>query len=66
VITHEDDQYKVTWKIANKTLYGSGTLKGNVLTINWDGDVVTYFIQRDGRLQGIWAGGEGTETLTPP
>ena len=65
VITHEDGRYEVTWRIADKqTFCGSGTLKGNVLTINWSGGLVTYVVQKDGTLQGSWAGGEGTETLT--
>jgi hypothetical protein len=66
VIRRENAVYYITWKIGKQALYGSGTLNKNILNIRWgSGDLVSYVVQTNGILQGSWANGQGTETLTP-
>jgi hypothetical protein len=66
VIRRENAVYYITWKIGKQTLFGSGTLNKNILNIRWgSGDLVSYVVQTNGILQGSWANGQGTETLTP-
>ena len=64
-------RYTCKWSIDGEAMYGEGTLQGDRLRLNWGrdpsnlDDVVTYTISTDGILRGVWAGGQGTETLTP-
>ena len=64
-IRNENAMYYFIWTINSQTLYGSGTLNNNILNINWSGGLVSYVLQPNGVLQGSWANGQGTETLTP-
>lgn len=65
-IKHKGGHYEVMWRIGNnQVFYGAGSFSGNTLTINWDGGIVTYVIQQDGKLEGRWADGKATETLVP-
>ncbi|MGO9314284.1 MAG: protein kinase domain-containing protein [Syntrophobacteraceae bacterium] len=67
-ITQSDGKYSVRWKTADQTFTGTGTLSGNILTVNRQGPgavngVVVYGMGADGILKGTWAGGKGKETL---
>ena len=64
-IQSQGNAYKLTWKIGTQTFYGSGTLSGNILHVNWTGGLVTYTVTENGVLNGIWANGKGMETLIP-
>jgi len=58
--------YQVVWEIANDVFHGTGRREGDTLSVDWDaGDKVIYTVRRDGTLDGVWAGGQGSETLTP-
>jgi serine/threonine protein kinase/tetratricopeptide (TPR) repeat protein len=67
-ITQSDGKYSVTWKTAGQTFTGTGTLSGEILTINRRGPgavngIVVYGMGANGILKGTWAGGKGKETL---
>ena len=52
--------------MGNTSYRGSGTLTGNVLTVNWGSSTpVVYALAEDGSLTGLWDAGLGEETLTP-
>jgi hypothetical protein len=49
-----------------QSLHGRGTLVGNVLTVELGNSTPTiYALGPDGRLTGLWAGGEIQEILVP-
>jgi hypothetical protein len=65
-ITRRGMTWHFLWKVGRQTYRGQGTMRGGNLVVDWgQADPVIYRIQADGRLKGIWAGGKGTETLTP-
>jgi hypothetical protein len=54
------------WTVGSSNYSGAGTLEGNVLTVNWGSATpVVYAIGADRRLNGLWAAGNGQETLIP-
>ena len=58
--------FEVGWRIGSTTYRGTGTLDGNILTVNWGQPTpIVYALAADGSLRGLWAGGRGEETLTP-
>ena len=69
-IAQSEGRYSVTWKIADHTFTGAGTLSGNTLIITRkgakaDNDIVVYRMGANGMLNGIWASGKAKETLKP-
>ncbi|MHC1745281.1 MAG: tetratricopeptide repeat protein [Syntrophobacteraceae bacterium] len=69
-IKRSGDRYNVNWQIGSDAFTGTGTLVGDTLTVNWkDGGggagLVIYTMTTEGVLKGVWAGGKGSETLTP-
>jgi hypothetical protein len=65
-ITSEGSRYRMNWRIGSSSYQGTGTLNDNVLTVDWGSATpVVYAVSADGRLRGLWAGGNGEETLTP-
>lgn len=62
------DNVTVNWSLTSgETYVGHGSMKGNVLTIDWgDKYPVIYRLESGtGALRGTWANGRGTEDLTP-
>jgi len=49
------ETYSLVWEVGNTVTTGVGLREGNVLSGGWDCGVVTYRIQEDGRLEGVWA-----------
>ncbi len=69
-IKRSGDRYNVNWQIGSDAFAGTGTLVGDTLTVNWKSStggsgLVIYTMTTDGVLKGVWAGGKGSETLTP-
>ncbi len=70
VIAQSSGRYSITWKIANRTFTGTGTLSEKTLIINRkgpqaDNEMVVYRMGPDGLLNGIWGSGKAKETLKP-
>lgn len=73
-ITQKGDVYYLYWHVGN-TYGGLGIRDGNTLAVSWANanlgifGVVSYKIQPDGSLNGVWAiadsTGLGSELLTP-
>ena len=65
-IKQEEESYSVEWNIAGQRTVGSGQLDGETLTVDWgQEEPIIYQVQQEGSiLQGTWAGGQGSETLT--
>ena len=58
--------YQLDWRVGSSGYRGSGTLVGNLLTVDWGSSTpVIYALGPDGRLTGLWDAGRGEETLTP-
>jgi uncharacterized caspase-like protein len=58
--------YQLDWRVASSGYRGSGTLVGNLLTVDWGSSTpVIYALGPDGRLTGLWDAGRGEEILTP-
>jgi hypothetical protein len=56
----------IEWRVASKSYRGTGTLEGNVLTVDWGAATpVVYALAADGSLHGLWDNGRGEEILTP-
>jgi Caspase domain len=65
-IDDRGDRIAVEWRVASKSYRGTGTLDGNVLTVDWGAaNPVVYALASDGTLRGLWNGGDGEEVLTP-
>jgi len=65
-VAQDGDDFNVTWWIGKDTFEGSGHLAGKMLVIDWgDKTPVVYSFGEDGTLDGEWADGSATETLTP-
>jgi len=67
-ITHQGaSRYRFKWLIDNGDRFrGTGTLKGRTISVNWGQKYpVIYQVHDDGILEGSWANGSATETLTP-
>jgi uncharacterized caspase-like protein len=65
-LNQEKDDFKLTWWIGKDEFHGSGNYAGKMLVINWgDKTPVIYSFGDEGALDGEWADGSATETLTP-
>jgi len=65
-IEKDGDEYHVSWKVGGSAYEGTGTLEGNLLTVEWGSATpVVYALAGDGSLKGLWDAGLGEETLTP-
>lgn len=65
-ISQAGQGYRVDWVVGQSTYQGIGVLEGNVLTVDWGSDTpVVYALGPDGTLSGLWAAGNGEETLAP-
>lgn len=65
-IEEDGDDFKLTWWIGKDVFHGSGHFAGKMLVINWgDKTPVTYSFGDEGELDGEWADGSASETLTP-
>ena len=59
-------RYRMEWTVGSSNYSGAGTLEGNVLTVSWGSATpVVYAIGADRTLNGLWAAGNGQETLIP-
>ncbi len=65
-VTQSGDDYIFNWNIAGDQYSGKGQLSGTRLTVDWGQEhPVIYEVQDNGaRLEGTWADGQGTETLS--
>ncbi len=65
-LEEDDEDFKLTWWIGKDVFHGSGHFAGKMLVINWgDKTPVIYSFGEDGALDGEWADGSASETLTP-
>jgi hypothetical protein len=65
-IVRQGNSYHFDWRVGRTAYRGSGTLDGNVLTVNWGGSTpVVYSVGSDGILRGLWDAGRGAEVLSP-
>ena len=65
-IRDSGDHIVIEWRVASKGYRGTGTLDGNVLTVDWGATTpVVYALTSDGSLRGLWNSGRGEEILTP-
>ncbi len=63
-LTRAGDQFRLTWWIGSRVLYGTGELMGRTIVVHWgDKHPVIYSFGANGRLDGKWANGTATETL---
>ncbi len=63
-LTRADDQFRLTWWIGSRVLYGTGELAGRTIVVHWgDKHPVIYSFGANGRLDGKWADGAASETL---
>jgi hypothetical protein len=66
IIISEGSGYRLNWSIGSRGYRGTGTLNDNLLAVNWGSATpVVYAVSADGRLRGLWAGGNTEEILTP-
>jgi Caspase domain len=65
-IAKEPKGYQLTWHVGDTSYQGTGTLAGNLLTVDWGSSTpVVYALGTNGSLAGLWDAGKGEETLTP-
>jgi hypothetical protein len=65
-LNQDEDDFRLTWWIGKDEFHGSGHYAGKMLVINWgDKTPVIYSFGDKGALDGEWADGSATETLTP-
>lgn len=65
-ITPENGKVRFNWWIGKDVFTGIGEFAGRMLVVNWgDKNPVVYTFGVDGTLEGEWADGTATETLTP-
>jgi hypothetical protein len=65
-IISEGSRYRLNWNIGSTRDQGTGTLNDNLLTVDGGSATpVVYAVSADGRLRGLWAGGNAEEILTP-
>ncbi|HET7447527.1 MAG TPA: caspase family protein [Methyloceanibacter sp.] len=65
-LNQDEDDFRLTWWVGKDEFHGSGHYAGKMLVINWgDKTPVIYSFGDDGALDGEWADGSATETLTP-
>jgi hypothetical protein len=65
-IAKQGKGYHLSWHVGSTSYAGSGTLAGNLLTVDWGSSTpVVYALAADGSLTGLWEAGNGEETLSP-
>jgi uncharacterized caspase-like protein len=65
-ISRKGASYRLGWRVGSSSYRGTGTLDGNLLTVDWgDPTPVVYALAADGTLTGLWDAGRGEEVLTP-
>lgn len=65
-LAQDEDDFRLTWWIGKDVFQGSGHFAGKMLVVNWgDKTPVVYSFGDEGALDGEWADGSATETLTP-
>ena len=65
-LTAQGKGFALSWQVGSTSYRGKGTLKGNLLTVDWGSSTpVVYALAEDGSLTGLWDAGQGEETLTP-
>jgi hypothetical protein len=65
-ISRHGKVYQLRWRVGSTSYKGSGTLKDNLLIVNWGSSTpVVYALAQDGSLTGLWDAGRGEEILTP-
>ena len=65
-IARRADRFEFEWQVGARTYRGTGTLDGNLLTVDWGSEQpVVYELSQDGGLRGLWADGRGEDVLTP-
>ena len=65
-IERQGKGYHLSWEVGSSSYEGTGTLAGNLLTVDWGSSTpVVYALGTDGSLTGLWDAGKGDETLTP-
>jgi uncharacterized caspase-like protein len=65
-VAQDEDDFRLTWWIGKDVFLGSGHFAGKMLVVNWgDKTPVVYSFGDEGALDGEWADGSATETLTP-
>jgi hypothetical protein len=66
VISRQGSRLRLDWKVSNSNYQGTGTLVGNLLTVDWGSTTpVVYAMSPDGSLRGLWDSGAGEEVLMP-
>jgi len=62
----DDDLFYVYWTVGTSEYEGVGALDGDTLTVEWgDSYPVVYKVRQGGKvLEGTWANGQASETLT--
>jgi len=66
IVSDRGDGFAIDWTVGGKRYSGTGTLTGNVLTVDWgDATPVVYALASDGSLRGLWGNGNGEDVLTP-
>jgi Caspase domain len=65
-IARRAGQFELDWRVGTSAYRGTGTLDGNLLTVDWGStQPLVYALREDGSLMGLWAGGLGEDVLTP-
>jgi hypothetical protein len=65
-IARRAERYEMEWRVGSSSYRGSGTLEGNLLTVDWGvSQPIIYALGEDGVLRGLWSGGQGEDVLTP-
>jgi len=65
-MSRQSNRYSLDWQVDSSTYKGTGTLDGNLLTVDWGGNTpLVYALAADGTLKGLWEAGDGEEILTP-
>ena len=66
LITRQGSRLHLDWKVSSSNYQGTGTLAGNLLTVDWGSTTpVVYALTSDGSLRGLWDSGAGEEVLLP-
>jgi uncharacterized caspase-like protein len=65
-IARRAGRYEMEWRVGSNSFSGTGTLEGNLLTVDWgSAQPIVYALSDDGTLRGMWSGGQGEDVLTP-
>ncbi len=65
-IVRQAGRYQMEWRVGSSSYRGTGTLEGNLLTVDWgSSQPIIYALGEDGVLRGLWSGGQAEDVLTP-